>query len=117
MQGLPAPVAHRLNALMDSERAVAWLQIDPDLTVIDAGGQLDHYGLAEIRRGEPVEEQVVFLEGLLPLFESPYILPSVGLATDVAADVHFHIDANATWVVLLDVTAERDVMRRVQQKA
>jgi serine phosphatase RsbU (regulator of sigma subunit) len=117
MQGLPAPVAHRLNALMDTQRVVAWLRIDPALTLIDAGGHLDHYGLAAIRRGEPAEEQALFLAGLLPLFESPYVLPSVGLATDVAADVHFHADAEDTWVVLLDVTAERDVMRRVQQKA
>jgi serine phosphatase RsbU (regulator of sigma subunit) len=117
MQRLPAPVAHLLNALMDGERAVAWLRIDPDLTLIDSGGRLDHYGLAEIRRGEPAGEQAVFLEGLLPLLESPYILPSVGLGADIAADVHFHADTNGTWVVLLDVTAERDVMRRVQQKA
>src|ERR1700744_509303 len=101
MQRLPAPVAHLLNALMDGERAVEWLRIHRDLTLIDAGGRLDHYGWAEIRRGEPAGEQAVFLEGLLPLLESPYILPSVGLGADIAADVHFHADTNGTWVVLL----------------
>ncbi|WP_158258492.1 PP2C family protein-serine/threonine phosphatase [Rhodopila globiformis] len=102
---------------MVQERAVAWLRIGADLTLLDAGGELDHYGLTAICRGEPVGEQALFLEGLLPLFESPYVVPSIGLTGDIAADVHIHEDADGTWVLLLDVTAERDATRRVQQKA
>jgi serine phosphatase RsbU (regulator of sigma subunit) len=117
VQPLPASVAHRLSALIVGERAVAWLQIDPDLTLIGAGGQLDRYGLAGLRPGEPVLEQAFFLEGLLPLDQAPYFIPSIELAAGVAADLHFHIDDGCIWLLLLDVTAERDATRRIQQKA
>ncbi len=67
--------------------------------------------------GEPAVEQAFFLEGLLPLIETPYFVPSVELASGRAADLHFHLDRDTTWVLLLDVTAKRDAARRVQQKA
>jgi sigma-B regulation protein RsbU (phosphoserine phosphatase) len=117
MHGLPESIADRLRALMYCERAVAYLQIDAGLTLVGAGGQLAHYGLAALRLGEPAVEQAFFLEGLLPLVETPYFVPSVELASRCATDLHFHLDADATWVLLLDVTAERDAARRVQQKA
>src|SRR5260221_8146663 len=117
MEGLPASVAQRLQALTFGERAVAYLQIDAGLALVDAGGHLETYGLTALRLGEPAVAQAVFLEGLLPLAETPYCLPSVELANGRAADLHFHRDADTVWVVLLDVTAERDAARRVQQKA
>ncbi len=43
--------------------------------------------------------------------------PSVELTNSRATDLHFHIDADTTWILLLDVTAERDATRRVQQRA
>jgi class 3 adenylate cyclase len=57
------------------------------------------------------------LEGLLPPEETPYVVPSIVLAGDRAADLHFLHDDDALWVILLDVTRERDAVRRVQQKA
>lgn len=117
MEGLPASVAGRLQALAFAERAVAYLQIDAGLTLIGAGGQLDAYGLTELRLGEPAAEQAVFLQGLLPLVETPYFLPSVELANGRAADLHFHLEADTIWLLLLDVTAERNAARRMQQKA
>src|SRR5258707_1656200 len=117
MEGLPASVARRLQASAFGARAVAYLQIDAGLTLIGAGGHLETYGLTALRLGEPAAEQAIFLHGLLPLVETPYFLPSVELANSRAADLHFHVDADIVWLVLLDVTAERDAARRVQQKA
>ena len=117
MEGLPASVAQRLQDLAFGERAVAYLQIDADLALVGAGGHLETYGLTALRLGEPAAEQAFFLHGLLPLAETPYVLPSVELANGRAADLHFHRDADTVWVVLLDVTAERDAARRMQQKA
>jgi class 3 adenylate cyclase len=70
-----------------------------------------------MRLGEPAVEQAYFLEGLLPLEETPYFVPSVELDCGRAADLHFHLDGDTTWVLLLDVTAYRDATRRLQQKA
>ena len=117
MESLPASLAERLRELTYNERAVAYLQVDAALTLVGAGGHLDNYGLAAIRLGEPAVEQVFFLEGLLPLEETPYFVPSVELDCGRAADLHFYLDAGTVWVVLLDVTAYRDATRRLQQKA
>jgi len=117
MDGLPASVAERLQALAYSERAVAYLQVDGDLNLVGVGGHLANYGLSGMRLDAPAAGQAVFLEGLLPLPETPYFVPSVELDGGRAADLHFFADADSLWVVLLDVTAERDAARRVQQKA
>ena len=117
MEGLPASLAERLRELTYNERAVAFLQVDAALFLVGAGGHLENYGLAGVRLGEPAVEQVYFLEGLLPLEETPFFIPSVELDCGRAADLHFHLDAGTVWVVLLDVTAYRDAVRRVQQKA
>src|SRR6476661_3706691 len=117
MEGLPASLAERLHELTYDERAVAYLQLDAELTLIDAGGHLDNYGLAALRLGEPAVEQAFFLEGLLPLVESPYFVPSIELDCGRAADLHLHQDGDTVWVVLFDVTEQRDATRRLQQKA
>jgi len=117
MEGLPATVAERLQALIFSERAVAYLQVDSGLTLVDAGGHLKAYGLADLRSGEPVTEQAFFLEGLLPPVETTDFVPSVELASGRAADLHFISQDDTYWVVLLDVSAERDAARPMQQKA
>jgi class 3 adenylate cyclase len=117
MESLPASLAERLRELTFNERAVAYLQIDAALVLVGAGGHLENYGLAAVRLGERAVEQVFFLEGLLPLEETPYFVPAVELDCGRAADLHFYLDADTVWVVLLDVTAYRDATRRLQQKA
>ncbi len=117
MDGLPASVAGRLQALAFSDRAPAYLRIDPGLKLAEAGGDLGRYGLAGLRLNEPALAQLAFLEGLLPPLETPCLLPSLELANGCAADLHLYCDGDSVWAVLLDVTAERDAARRVQQKA
>ncbi|MFL5267501.1 MAG: adenylate/guanylate cyclase domain-containing protein [Stellaceae bacterium] len=117
MEGLPTTVAKQLQAFTYSERAVAYLRLDAALTLVGAGGHLDAYGLTDLRLGEPAVEQAFFLEGLLPPVETPYVVPSMELASGRAADLHFLLSDDTLWVVLLDVSAERDAARRMQQKA
>src|SRR5262245_37974888 len=117
MKELPSSVAARLRELIYDARAAAWLKIDEASRLTGAGGHLDHYGLADLTLGEPAASQVFFLEGLLPLTETPSFFPSVELGNDRAADLHLHRDGDAIWAILLDVTEQRDVARRMQQKA
>ncbi|MGH7088268.1 MAG: adenylate/guanylate cyclase domain-containing protein, partial [Stellaceae bacterium] len=117
MEGLPAAVVEELQALTCRERAVAYLQVDAELTLIGAGGHLETYGLIGLRLGEPATEQAFFLEGLLPPPQTPYLVPSMELASGRVADIHFFLRCDALWVVLLDVSAERDAAQRMQQKA
>ncbi|HXR85677.1 MAG TPA: SpoIIE family protein phosphatase [Stellaceae bacterium] len=118
MRDLPQPIADALEEAVFGERAVAYLQIDDaNLAVIGAGGDLANYGLELAHPGQPVLEHAFFLEGLLPLAETPYVMPAVEVARGRSADLHFYRDDNCLWLVLLDVTAERDQSRRMQQKA
>jgi sigma-B regulation protein RsbU (phosphoserine phosphatase) len=117
MIGLPRSVADALQSLTYSERSLAYLQIDAALTLVGAGGHLANYGLDAVALGAPALGQASFLEGLLPLAEAPYFVPLVEIGSARAADLHFHLDGECVWVVLLDVTAERDRAQRMQQKA
>ena len=117
MEGLPASVTEQLQALTYGERAVAYLQVDAELNLVGAGGHLEVYGLAGLRLGEPIAEQAFFLEGLLPPVETPYVVPSMELASGHAADLYFLLQDETWWVVLLDVSAAREAARRMQQKA
>src|SRR5260370_28760717 len=80
MEDLPAQVADRLQALSFADRAVAWLYVDDALALIGAGGGLEAYGLGALSLGAPAVEQAAFLEGLLPLVETPWLFPSIELA-------------------------------------
>jgi serine phosphatase RsbU (regulator of sigma subunit) len=114
---LPPVLADRLQALMYDERSVAYLRIDAGLTLAGAGGHLAHYGLTGLRLGEPALAQLYFLEGLVPLAETPLFVPSIELQDGCAADLHLHLDGGTVWALLIDVTANRDAVRRMQQKA
>jgi class 3 adenylate cyclase len=117
MESLPVQVAERLRALAFADRAVAYLRIDEALALIGAGGDLDAYGLGSLQLGVPAVEQVPLLEGLLPLPEAPYLVPSVELAGGCVADLHFWQDDGSVWLALLEVTSERNATQRMQQKA
>src|SRR3979411_3213419 len=117
MFGLPRSVADVLQSVTYSQRALAYLQIDAQLTLVGAGGDLENYGLGALVLGEQASNQAFFLEGLLPLVGPPCVMPSIELVTGRVADLHFYVETEYIWVVLLDVTAERDQARRVQQKA
>ena len=108
MLDLPARISEWLLLLVKSQRAVAHLLVDGEQILINAGGDLEHYGLAGLQHQRPACDQLPFLEGLLPLPETPFLLRSMGMPSGRVADVHFFADEDATWVVLLDVTAEHD---------
>ena len=116
MDRLPPIIAKRLQELTFEAKSVAYLQIDATMTLAGAGGHLDTYGLGQARIGDPAIQHAFFLEGLLPIVE-PYYFPAVQLAGERAADIHIYVEDHDAWVLLLDVTTERDSTRRVQQKA
>ena len=117
MLDMPARISEWLLLLVKSQRSVAHLLIDDGLVLIKTGGELDHYGLGDLQHRHSASDQLPFLEGLLPLEETPFLLQSVGMPSGRVADVHLFADEDMTWVVLLDVTVEHDHARKIQQKA
>jgi serine phosphatase RsbU (regulator of sigma subunit) len=102
---------------MTTQRAVAHLLVDGGQTLVHAGGDLEHYGLGDLRRQQSASDQLPFLEGLLPLAETTFLLRSIEMPSGRVADVHFFVDGDATRVVLLDMTPEHGEARTIQQKA
>jgi serine phosphatase RsbU (regulator of sigma subunit) len=117
MLDLPDRISQWLLELVRSQRAVAHLLVDREQRIADFGGDVEHYGLADIQRLRPAALQLPFLEGLLPLPESPFLLRSMEMAGGHVADVHLFAEEDATWIVLLDVTPEHGEARKTQQKA
>jgi phosphoserine phosphatase RsbU/P len=117
MLDIPDRISEWLLLLVKSQRSIAHLLIDNELVLIQAGGELEYYGLGDLEHGDSASDQLPFLEGLLPLAETPFLLESVGMPGGSVADVHLFADEDRTWVVLLDVTAEHDHARKMQQKA
>jgi sigma-B regulation protein RsbU (phosphoserine phosphatase) len=117
MPDLPDRISEWLLLLVKSQRSIAHLLISNDLVLIQAGGELEHYGLGDLKQGDSASDQLPFLEGLLPLTETPFVLESVGMPSGSVADVHLFADEDRTWVALLDVTVEHDQTRKIQQKA
>jgi len=117
MLDIPDRISEWLLLLVKSQRSIAHLLINNELVLIKAGGELEHYGLADLKHQHSASDQLPFLEGLLPLAETPFLLESVGMPGGSVADVHLFADEDMTWVVLLDVTVEHDHARKIQQKA
>ena len=117
MLDMPTRISEWLLLLVKSQRSIAHLLINNELVLIKAGGELEYYGLADLKHQHSASDQLPFLEGLLPLEETPFLLQSVGMPSGRVADVHFFAEEDMTWVVLLDVTAEHDDARKIQQKA
>jgi phosphoserine phosphatase RsbU/P len=117
MLDIPDRISEWLLLLVKSQRSIAHLLIDNELALIEAGGELAYYGLADLKPQHSASNELPFLEGLLPLEETPFLLESVGMPSGSVADVHLFADEDRTWVVLLDVTVEHDHARKMQQKA
>ncbi len=117
MQELPAQISEWLLSLVKSQRAVAHLLIDDEQVLVEAGGNLAHYGLTGLQRQHAACQQLPFLEGLLPLPESHFRIEFMGMPSGRVADVHLFETGDATCIVLLDATAQHDDAQKMQQKA
>lgn len=117
MRDLPLPVLEHLHTLVVDNRSLAYLQVDKDGCLSNWGGNVEAYGMTGLRKGLPIGEQVVFLEELLPLQDSPLLLPCVETASGLFADVHILSGQDGNWVLLLDVSPEELQRRLFQQKA
>lgn len=81
------------------------------------GGRLATYGITHPRKGRPVTGSIHFLEGLLPLDDSPLYLPCGETPSGAFADIHIFPGDERDWVLLLDATGDEVQRRLLQQKA
>lgn len=116
MAELPIPVLSYLNRLAVAERFPAYLLSDADGRLLDWGGEIAAYGLAELHRGMPVGEQAIFLEGQLPLNGESIVLPFLETPSGRYAELHLFPTSAGDCALLLDVATRHEQQRLMQQK-
>ena len=116
MGQLPASVLAYLSRLAADQRSPAFVLTDRESCVREWGGALGNYGIENLQAGEPVGEQVFFLEGLLPLSGEGLILPCMQTESGRPADLHLFSTPGGDCALLLDATALERQQRLMQQK-
>jgi len=116
MINIPSPVLDYICDITVENRSPAYLLVTKDGYLSNWGGNLVAYGLINLEKEKYVKEQVVFLEGLLPLDDSPIFLPGIKTEDGLSADVHLFSRNEGDWVLLLDATIEENQHRPIQQE-
>ena len=113
---IPFPVSNYLIDFMRETRSLAYLFVGKDGCLSSWGGKLNEYGIANLHQGEDASQQILLLEGLLPLDGFPLFLPCVKTERGVCADVHLFPEKEGDWVLLLDATWDEMQIFKVQQE-
>jgi signal transduction histidine kinase len=116
MAELPAYVVDYLNDLTTERRDPAYLLVNREGHLIGWGGHTEAYGLTGLLDGEPVGEQVFFLEALFPLSSDRLVLPCLLTETGRPAELHLFSTTDGDCALLLDATASEMQQRMRQQK-
>jgi len=110
MAPVPAVVTSYIASLPQPNE-VGYLHIDATGVVLGCGGSLKRYG---IDARDP--SAIVDLLGVGLTGHNPEPLPFVQLTDGVYAEVHFVVDRDDTWIVLIDVTADGEARSGMQQR-
>jgi signal transduction histidine kinase len=116
MSELPLRIQEHLHSLIAEDRSPAFVLADSAGQLAACGGNLAAYGLAELQLGQPVDEQIFLLAGLLPLESAEMLLPCVHTESGCPADLHFLKAAEGDYVVFLDASQQERQQRLMQQK-
>ncbi len=114
---LPPAVGGALLELCLQQDASAYVQIGKDGVLDDMGGNLDDFGLKGLMPGTSATEQLLFLEGMLPLGNVPLTLAAVEISPNHYADIHLLPEPKRDWVVLIDRSNSLYWRAQAQQKA
>jgi PAS domain S-box-containing protein len=117
MLNLPSSVNDFMLKLVRETRSPAFLTVQNDGTLNGCGGNLTVYGIHDLEMGQRAADQVLFLEGMLPLESSPMFLPYVKTDSGLYADVYLLRSDEGTSVVFLDATFDARKRKAIQQKA
>jgi PAS domain-containing protein len=117
IDNFPAAVISFLQGLLLEKRDPAYLVLDREGKLLEAGGKLDLYGLQHVKKGESLTDQMHFLQGMLPFEAGAFSLPFVEMTADTYADIHLFQSGDFHYVLLVDVTSAGMQQSLLQQKA
>ncbi len=116
MLDFPSPVLDYIHTTTIKICSPAFLLIEKNGRLSDWGGKLESYGIRDLEKGQYVEERVFFLQGLLPLDDSPIFLKCIRTEQGLCADIHIFPGEQGDWVLLLDATSDEIQQSLFKQK-
>lgn len=117
MLDVPKSVVSYLVELLWKRHSLAFLLVKKSGKIATWGGSLAEYGIKNLIKGVNVSQQIFFLEGLLPLDDSPIFIPRVKTDEGICADLHLFPSKEGDWVILLDATLDEMQLSLIQQYA
>lgn len=116
MLHLPTTVAQQLVAVTTEQRSPVLLKVTSEGRLLSWEGALAKYGLTELHPLSPIGQQLSFLDGLFPLAQERDSLPCLQTQEGWVVDIHLFQEAQHSWVLILDASAQVDRITRLQQK-
>jgi len=117
MKDLAPPVFEYIFNLSVKTRSPAFLFLDQENCIQDWGGHLETYGIDALKKGDPIEDRVLILDGLFPLDEEQLQLLCIEMENGVPTDIHIFSGDEGYWVLFLDATEKEAHQSILQQKA
>jgi hypothetical protein len=114
---LPKPVNDYLIHWFGRQYHPGYILIDKNGCAVSWGGELARLGIGPLTENRPIAEQLVFMEGLLPLSEAFLHLPLVKPDEKHVWDVHLFKTGDGCALVILDAGADAQWKKLFQQKA
>jgi len=111
----PTSVAEYIHSIgMTSKTVTAYLQLDEFDNLVNWEGQPQQLGVSDLTIGQPITEQLFFLEGMLPI-PSNLMLRFVSFG-EYYAHVHIIPYEKGTYVLLFDATLEYERQQKMLQQ-
>jgi len=131
---LPKVISDYLVAIATRHASIAYLQTTSTGHLLDWGGDLNKYGLAQLKKGDYVGDHIFYIDGFFP-FDTLYeVLPHVQ-TEGLTVDIHLISEPDSTitersqqdsqpsqfaeaskWILLLDTTQNVEEIEIVQQQ-
>lgn len=115
MASIPLSIVKYIRSILMADLIITYLHIDNHGNLLRWGGYPRHYGLSDLVAGQPVVEQIGFLDGMLDI---PHTQVLQFMCIDGGGCAHVHIVPveGSTWVLLFDATSEHDQQQKMQQQ-
>jgi len=117
MTELPKPISEFILELTEDVRSPAYMLISDTNKISEWGGDWAAYYITGLQKDSEASEQILFLQGMLPLETQNLFLPNVQTGSEQYADVYLFKRPEGTWLLLLDATSETNKRQRWQQKS
>ncbi len=116
MAALPDTIRDYVETHLLPSRQPAFLAFDSAGKLIEFGGALELYRLANLSTGRSADDVAPFLSGMLPATAEPIVLESVEVYEGRFADVHVIAGGVRNWALLLDCSEAMQLKRTLQQR-